>query len=153
MKWTLCWGLALGLVAGCQGSKSPEPKKSETTEATEQAQEPAPTKNPAKALSPEATVRQMVEGLRQNRPEVIWQAMPRRFREDINGLVHDFAKKMDPQLWSRSFATWKKLARVLAEKKAFILSQPSFENVITRTKARAGKELGRAGGIVDDPGE
>ncbi len=130
IAWILCWGLAWGGIAGCQGSKSPEPQKSETTKATDQPKKPTSTEeNPADARGPEATVRQMVEGLRQNRPEVIWQAMPRRFRGDINGLVHDFAKKMDPQLWSHSFATWKKLARVLAEKKAFILSHPSFQTL------------------------
>ncbi len=127
--WALCLGLVWGALPGCQGSKSPEPQKSETTRATNPTKEPAAEKNPTDPLAPEATVRQMVEGLRQNRPEVIWQAMPRRFRGDINGLVHDFAKKMDPALWSRSFATWKKLARVLAEKKTYILSHPSIETL------------------------
>ena len=138
IMWKLCLGMALGLIAGCQGSKSPaEPQKTEATQATVPTKEAMPTPvSHNDAASPEATLRQMVEGLRQNRPEVIWQAMPRRFRGDINGLVHDFAGKMDPELWSRSFATWKKLARVLAEKKPFILSHPSLAKLSAEQRLR-----------------
>ena len=127
----LCLGMSLGGVAGCQDAKSPpEPQKTETTQATDQTKNATLTPaNHADLKTPEATLRQMVEGLRQNRPEVIWQAMPRRFRGDINSLVHDFARKMDPELWSHRFATWKKLARVLAEKKAFLLSHPSLKTL------------------------
>ena len=155
MVLILCLGMSLGGIAGCQDAKSPpEPQKTETTQATDQTKNATLTPaNHADLKTPEATLRQMVEGLRQNRPEVIWQAMPRRFRGDINSLVHDFARKMDPELWSHSFATWKK-ARPRAGGKESLPSQPSkFEDPLARATAGAGTELGRAGGIVDDSGQ
>ena len=131
-EWLVLLGLAV--LVGCSDSKTPaeaEPAKTEprqTVEPTE-LQDGVPD-------SPEATMRQMVEGLKQNRPIIVWQAMPKRFQEDINGLVRDFAKKMDPVLWEQSFETGEKLARLLARKKSEILSHPELSALTPESRRR-----------------
>jgi hypothetical protein len=62
--------------------------------------------------------------------------MPKAFQHEINGLVREFARKMDPALWEQSFATWEKLARLLAEKKSFLLSHPELATLNPEQKQR-----------------
>ncbi len=121
--------LVLIVFAGCQGAKSPTTEKSDT---------PPPTPIVAPTVlqdgipsTPEAAMRQMVEGLRNNQPEVIWQAMPERFQMDINGLIREFAEKMDPKLWEQTFTSGKKLVRLLKEKKVDILTHPALGHLTT----------------------
>ncbi len=111
-------------LSGCRDSKSPAEAEPEKT-AAQEAVKPTELQNGYPG-APEAAMRQMIEGLRSNRPVVVWQATPEPFQKEINGLVREFARKMDPVLWQQSFATWEKLARLLAEKKAFILSHPEL---------------------------
>ncbi len=62
--------------------------------------------------------------------------MPKPFQQEINGSVREFAQKMDPQLWKKSFAAGKKLARLLAEKKSAILALPQFANLLPKPRLR-----------------
>jgi hypothetical protein len=78
------------------------------------------------ANTPEQTVKTVLEGLAENRPEVIWQAMPAGYRADVEELIHGAAAKMDPELWNRIFAVLGKASRVLSEKSAFILDHPAL---------------------------
>lgn len=120
------------LLSGCSGSKSPP--EEETTAA--KTSSPAETPNADASLSPEESVRRMVKGLQEHRPEVVWRAVPEGFQRDINGFVRDFARKMDPELWRQSFATWKSLARLLAEKKTEILNHPELANLPPENRQR-----------------
>jgi uncharacterized protein YfaT (DUF1175 family) len=126
--------MGLFLLAGCRDSKSPpEAKPAQST--AEESVEPTVLQDGIPG-TPEAAIRQMMEGLKANRPVVIWQAMPKPFQQEINGLVREFAKKMDPQLWKKSFTTWEKLARLLAEKKSAILSHPELANLSSAERQR-----------------
>lgn len=74
--------------------------------------------------TPEGTVYSVANGLSANHPEVFWQALPASYQADINGLVRDFADKMDPEIWDQSFGIFHKVTRVLSEKKEFLLANP-----------------------------
>lgn len=132
IAWIL--GLCVTLMPGCKGSKSPEKAEANKSVAEEPVEE---TKlQDGYPGTPEDAVRQMIEGLRENRPVVIWQAMPAPFQNEINGLIREFARKMDPVLWQQAFATGEKLALLLAEKKAFILSHPELMALTAEQRER-----------------
>ena len=81
-------------------------------------------KGPGPAETPDEAVERVAKGLSQNRPEVLWEALPPSYREDINGLIHEAAAKADPELWNKSFGVIRKVSRLLDEKRDFILSHP-----------------------------
>lgn len=72
--------------------------------------------------SPDGTVRAVAEGLADRHPEVLWQALPPTYQNDITELTHAFADKMDPAVWDAAFALGSRTAALLREKKDIILS-------------------------------
>src|SRR5207253_1291664 len=65
--------------------------------------------------------------LQRNRPEVVWDFLPAGYQRDVNDLVHDFADRMDPELWASGVRVVRKLGEVIKTKKAFVaqLVQPN----------------------------
>jgi hypothetical protein len=117
----LCSALA---VCGCSRTDSADARAPEEgagtnagakEEPNEAAREPR-LAGPAPG-SPEATVRSVLDGLRNNGPVVLWESLPASYRRDLNDLVHEFAAEMDPQVWERMFATASRLLEVLRAKK------------------------------------
>ncbi|MBN2339919.1 MAG: hypothetical protein JXX29_23495 [Deltaproteobacteria bacterium] len=74
--------------------------------------------------SPDGTVAVVATQLEKGNPQIVWQALPKTYQSDINGLVQQFAGKMDPELWDKGFAVAGKLTEVAKEKKEFILASP-----------------------------
>lgn len=69
-------------------------------------------------------VRRVIDGIADNRPQVVWEALPPSYQDDISGLVVDLADALEGGLWDRTFLTLRKTVRVLDEKREFILQQP-----------------------------
>jgi len=67
--------------------------------------------------TPDGTVKYVSEQLADGHPEVLWDALPASYREDITGLTHDFASKMDAQVWDKSFSVLGKFVGLLRDKK------------------------------------
>jgi hypothetical protein len=88
---------------------------------------------PAPATADEA-VRQVLSGLADGRPEVLWYALPASYQQDINDLVHEAAERTDPELWNRSFGVLGKVSRVLHEKQEFILDHPMIASQVADRK-------------------
>ncbi len=72
----------------------------------------------------DATVRHVLEGLQEQRPQVLWQALPASYQRDLQGLIHDFAEQADAELWNLTFSLLGKSVRVLDEKREFVFDQP-----------------------------
>jgi hypothetical protein len=70
--------------------------------------------------SPDGTVKAVLQGLADQHPEILWQALPPSYQKDINDLTHAFANKMDPEVWSAAFALGLKTAEVLGSQKQYI---------------------------------
>lgn len=128
--------LSLLLIAGCKGAKE-ESKESSAKSAAEEAVAPTPNKDLVPVI--ESSMLRMIEGLKQNRPEVVWQAMPVGFQRDVNGLVREFAAKMDPEFWDEAFAVWKGLARLLKEKKRDLLAHAELADLSAEQRQRLEK--------------
>jgi len=79
---------------------------------------------PAVPDTPDGAVKAVVEGLSNNQPEVVWAAMPASYRKDLNDVVHQFANKMDAELYDKGFGIAKKIVALLRDKKDLILEHP-----------------------------
>ena len=120
-------------MTGC-GSAKPVPAPTSTTsEANAVALDSAtstaklPAAKPLVATASEgtaaATFEQTLVAFQQGRLDTAFDFLPPSFQADINDIVHEFADKMDAELWSKSFATVAKLGQLLKAKKA------SFQNL------------------------
>lgn len=74
--------------------------------------------------TPDEAMKVMATGMLENKPQLYWETLPPSYQKDVDGLVKDFAGKMDPQIWDSGFGVAKKVVRVLKEKKEFILDSP-----------------------------
>lgn len=86
---------------------------------------PAPKKEPPKTA--DAAVKAVVDGLQQNKPGALWDALPASYQKDVNDLVHTAAGKADPELWNAGWELFRKLVTVAKDKKDFLLKSPMAE--------------------------
>lgn len=102
----LLWLVSL---AGCNSAPAPapeEPSQSETVQAVAEPAGEAPETADLAILS-------VIEGLREKRPEALWDFLPGSYQRDLNTLLQEFARRMDPELWSASMQTLGRLADIL----------------------------------------
>ena len=83
--------------------------------------------------SPDQAVMTVVNGLGENQPEVIWQALPASYQDDVSGLVREFAGQMQGSLWDQTFGTLNTLTRVLDEKRQFVLEHPMVAEQLSKS--------------------
>jgi hypothetical protein len=77
--------------------------------------------------SPDGTVKAIADGLVQNQPQVLWQAMPTSYQEDITSLTKEFAAKMDATVYDKVFDVLQKTVDLAKTKKEFILASSIME--------------------------
>lgn len=89
---------------------------------------PGPVGAPAAAapLKADEAIRAIFEGLADDRPQALWDSLPASYQKDINNLLRKFATKMDPEIFAKWVAVNQKLARIVKEKKAFIMAHPKL---------------------------
>ena len=83
--------------------------------------------------SPDQAVMAVVNGLGENQPQVIWQALPASYQNDVSGLVREFAGQMQDSLWDQIFGALAKLTRVLDEKRQFVLEHPRVVQQLSKS--------------------
>jgi hypothetical protein len=71
--------------------------------------------------TPDGTVSKVAEEISNDRPQVVWNALPEKYQQDVNELIRDFANKMDEEIWNKTFTVLGKVTEVAKEKKEFIL--------------------------------
>ena len=72
--------------------------------------------------TPDGTVQKVTSDLASDRPQVVFQALPASYQNDVREVIVAFAGKLDADLWNRTFAVLGKISRVAKEKKEFILA-------------------------------
>lgn len=140
----LCAVIAITAIgsAGCDTSST----TSSTTETSQESQSapaasPDPDKKPAPQDRPDteteskapvprtadAAARAVLEGIRHNRPVAVWTFLPASYQRDVNDLVHEFARRMDPELWQRGIASLRAIVDLLKDRQELFLarSQPA----------------------------
>ena len=78
--------------------------------------------------TPDGTVMVVAEKLSTHNPEILWQALPESYRNDINELTLEFAAKMDPEIYDRVMALAGRAIDVLQSKKELIFESSSFQS-------------------------
>ena len=84
------------------------------------AQRPAP---PAGASdTPDAAASALLKEIEAGNLGAVWDALPASYQSDVNDVVHTFAENMDAEMWNTGAAIGQKAARVLKEKKDFVIT-------------------------------
>ena len=78
--------------------------------------------------TPEGTVVVIAQQLLDHHPEIIWEALPKSYRTDINEITSTFAEKMDPEVYDRAFALVIRAIEVLDDRKDIILASETFRS-------------------------
>lgn len=95
----------------------------ETTTAVAETVSPVTSIDEGSAL---AAVKRTLSSIERGDLAEAYNFLPPTYQSDIDVLVHEFASKMDPEVWSRLFGTLRKSVKVLKEKKSFILELDLF---------------------------
>lgn len=75
-----------------------------------------------------AAVKQTLGAIERGDLAGAYEFLPPSYQSDVDGLVREFAAKMDDEVWMRLFGTLRKTVAVLRTKKAFILELDLFAN-------------------------
>ncbi len=86
--------------------------------------------------TPTETVKKVTTDLANNKPQVVWDSLPPSYQKDVDGVIKDFAGKMDPELYNQGFVLLQKVVKILETKKTYILNNPMLASV---DKAQAEK--------------
>tara|TARA_R110002095_G_scaffold131203_3_gene113980 strand:- start:2122 stop:3372 length:1251 start_codon:yes stop_codon:yes gene_type:complete len=113
----LCIAGTLPVLSGC--GKPAE-------QAGQKAAEPAEA---AKTLDPAESMMVMINGLNNQQMEAVWNFLPASYQADVNGLVHEFSTKMDPEMYNGTFQTGQRIAKLLKDKKAYILKNQTIQGL------------------------
>jgi hypothetical protein len=73
------------------------------------------------AQSPDQVVMQLSKAIQNNRPEVVFQALPASYQKSIQGLVADAAKRMDTEVWNAGQELLKTAVNVAKKQKNLLL--------------------------------
>lgn len=106
------------------------------------------TDEPAVAATPEQAITRIANGLADASPQVIWQALPASYQQDVENLLHEAAGEMDRELWGKTFSVLGKLSRVLSEKRDFILDHPMVASQV-ENRSEAESNWGAVAGMFD----
>ncbi|MEX2216883.1 MAG: hypothetical protein WD768_22410 [Phycisphaeraceae bacterium] len=90
---------------------------------------------PAPAASAEEAVQRIAKGLEENKPVVLWQALPASYQKDIHALMHEAIGKIDEKSWEDTVKTAQMLHKVLRTKKEFIINHPIIADMFGKEKA------------------
>lgn len=125
------FGILLSLtisLAGCGGEETDEKTGEKTGEKTTAGADS--TKGSIASgteLTPDATIDAFKQAIADDDLAKIWSLVPSSYQSDINGLVHQYADTMDAEIYKQSMDFSKKLAKVLREKKEFVLASPMMQ--------------------------
>ena len=81
---------------------------------------------------PDDAMRALAQGMADNKPQSVWEALPASYQADVQKVLADFAGRMDPEIWNKGFAVAQQTAEVLKSKKEFILANPMMQSHLTQ---------------------
>ena len=71
--------------------------------------------------TPEGTIKYVANGLAENKPQVLWEALPASYKQTLNDELKKSMSNADPEIHSKSVAILQKLSGVLKSKKDMII--------------------------------
>lgn len=82
-----------------------------------------------KELGPAESMQALIDGINNQETQAAWNFLPASYQSDMNGLAHDLATKMDPEVYNGTFETGQRMAKLLKDKKDFILKNPMIQGL------------------------
>jgi len=76
----------------------------------------------------EASVRHIMEGVKNGQPIVAWNALPGGYQKDVNELVQTFGTNMDPDVWKQVTAVLQSVHQLLVDKQQFVVNHPAIKD-------------------------
>ncbi|MEQ9408490.1 MAG: hypothetical protein RIK87_12220 [Fuerstiella sp.] len=125
--------LPLALLAGC-GTEEKPPAGEETVAA-------APEEDSA-----EATVRYIMDGVRNGQPVVAWNSLPPSYQTDINDIVRTFGASMDAEVWKQVMSLLGNVHQLLVDKQEFIVNHPAIAE--SENPEAAKESVGHVAGLL-----
>ena len=74
-----------------------------------------------KASGPAESMQSLLDGVSNQQMENVWDFLPASYQKDVNSIVQEFATKMDPEMYDGVFGSTQRLAKLLKDKKEYIL--------------------------------
>ena len=71
--------------------------------------------------TPDGTIKYVANGLADNKPQVLWEAMPASYKQTLNEELKKSMANTDPEVHAKSVAVLQKLTGVLRDKKPLII--------------------------------
>ena len=75
----------------------------------------------AAPATPDAAAKQFLSAIEKNQPDAAFGMLPASYQADLNGVVKDFATRMDAELWNGARQRMQKIATVAKSKRAIII--------------------------------
>jgi hypothetical protein len=133
--------IAIGLL-GCGGAAPPskpqppdsasnatpveKPSEGASKETANVGKPPAPPEIDPKSAA--AAILKTLQALEAGNLADAYDFLPPAYQSDLDGLLHEFADRMDPEVWSRLIGTARKGIEVLRTKKDFIMALDLFRD-------------------------
>lgn len=83
--------------------------------------------NPTPTKGPDAAVVAVLDGMRANRPEALWDFLPASLQANLNEAVREVGRSADAEVWNRAAELLKKIVTIFETKKEFILASPFWK--------------------------
>ena len=145
----MVWFLLCGWVIWSGCAEDPHAPPAKTEEKPKSQPEAKSVEHPSPDGSVLTELQEMRTGLRNGQPQVLWYKLPADFRDDVESLVHEFADRVDEELWRNAFASWRKVQQILAEKSGYILALPEFEKLSDDEQLRLQTRLQQIAGLLE----
>lgn len=87
--------------------------------------------------SPDGTVRAVAGAIADGRAEILWDAMPPTWRQDVDSVTRELAASMDPAVYDGMFELSRRAIRVARAKKPLLMDSAMLENVGPGSEAMA----------------
>lgn len=84
---------------------------------------------PAVNLGPAESMQALIDGVNNQQMEAVWNFLPAGYQKDVNSIAQDFASKMDPEMYNGTFETGQRLAKILKDKKEYILKNQMIQGL------------------------
>jgi len=96
---------------------------------------------PAQAAdAPDVYVQKLVNEAAAGNGKALWNALPEDYQGDVEDLLEEFTKNMDAELWDGGFKLVGKLAKVLKDKKEFVVGSQFTQGIPGPQKDAVTKE-------------
>ncbi len=135
--------LVAGLVSGLSGcgSSAPAPTTADLLKTASESPARA-TMGPSERGNAASAVEKTLKAFRNGQLEEVYDFLPLSYQADIDSLVQTFVKRMDPEVWSQTYAVLGKGAEVLDQKQDLFLAmaqKPGNEAELQNLSAEWGR--------------